>query len=122
MLKKKSTQLGSGGARLSSQHLGSRDSGSWCVRGQPGLQSEFQDSQDCCYTEKPCLDKKVGDELNESGNTLRDSLGVEQVERSQAQSEPHAKVWPKPAQRKHPIVCRTLGSRACTAAESFVRS
>ena len=26
------------------------------VRGQPGLQSEFQDSQDC-YTEKPCLEK-----------------------------------------------------------------
>jgi hypothetical protein len=25
------------------------------VRGQPGLQSEFQDSQD--YTEKPCLEK-----------------------------------------------------------------
>jgi hypothetical protein len=26
------------------------------VRGQPGLQSEFQDSQD--YTEKPCLEEK----------------------------------------------------------------
>jgi hypothetical protein len=26
------------------------------VRGQPGLQSEFQDSQG--YTEKPCLEKK----------------------------------------------------------------
>jgi hypothetical protein len=26
------------------------------VRGQPGLQSEFQDSQ--CYTEKPCLKKQ----------------------------------------------------------------
>jgi hypothetical protein len=26
------------------------------VQGQPGLQSEFQDSQD--YTEKPCLEKK----------------------------------------------------------------
>jgi hypothetical protein len=26
------------------------------VRGQPGLQREFQDSQD--YTEKPCLEKK----------------------------------------------------------------
>jgi hypothetical protein len=28
-----------------------------CVRGQPGLQSEFQDSQG--YTEKNCLEKKV---------------------------------------------------------------
>jgi hypothetical protein len=27
------------------------------VRGQPGLQSEFQDSQG--YTEKPCLEKKI---------------------------------------------------------------
>jgi hypothetical protein len=26
------------------------------VRGQPGLQSAFQDNQD--YTEKPCLEKK----------------------------------------------------------------
>jgi hypothetical protein len=28
----------------------------FCVRGQPDLQSEFQDSQG--YTEKPCLGKK----------------------------------------------------------------
>jgi hypothetical protein len=28
----------------------------FCARGQPGLQSEFQDSQG--YTEKPCLRKK----------------------------------------------------------------
>ena len=31
------------------------------VQGQPGLQSEFQDSQNCytemLYTEKPCLEK-----------------------------------------------------------------
>jgi hypothetical protein len=27
----------------------------FCVRGQPGLWSEFQDSQS--YTEKPCLEK-----------------------------------------------------------------
>jgi hypothetical protein len=32
-----------------------RQADSW-VRGQPGLQSEFQDSQG--YTEKPCLKKK----------------------------------------------------------------
>jgi hypothetical protein len=42
---------GSGGTRLSSQHLGGR--GRWISK--PGLQSEFQDSQG--YTEKPCLDK-----------------------------------------------------------------
>jgi hypothetical protein len=28
----------------------------WRVRGQPGLQSEFQDSQG--YTDEPCLEKK----------------------------------------------------------------
>lgn len=27
------------------------------IQGQPGLQSEFQDTQDC-YTEKPCLGKR----------------------------------------------------------------
>ena len=31
------------------------EAGDFWVRGQPGLQSEFQDSQD--YTEKPCLKK-----------------------------------------------------------------
>jgi hypothetical protein len=28
----------------------------FCIRGQPGLQSEFQDSQG--YTEKPCLENQ----------------------------------------------------------------
>jgi hypothetical protein len=32
------------------------EAGGFLVRGQPGLQSEFQDSQG--YTEKPCLEKK----------------------------------------------------------------
>jgi hypothetical protein len=36
--------------------LGRQRQADFCVRGQPGLQSEFQDSQD--YTEKPCLEKK----------------------------------------------------------------
>jgi hypothetical protein len=31
------------------------------VRGQPDLQSEFQDSQG--YTEKPCLEKKKKEDL-----------------------------------------------------------
>ena len=32
------------------------EAGGFLSRGQPGLQSEFQDSQD--YTKKPCLEKK----------------------------------------------------------------
>jgi hypothetical protein len=32
------------------------EAGGFFVRGQPGLQSEFQDSQG--YTEKPCLEKE----------------------------------------------------------------
>ena len=36
--------------------LGSQRQADFWVRGQPGLQSEFQDSQG--YTEKPCLKKK----------------------------------------------------------------
>jgi hypothetical protein len=34
------------------------------VRGQPGLQSEFQDSQG--YTEKPCLEKPNQTKLNQT--------------------------------------------------------
>jgi hypothetical protein len=36
--------------------LGRQRQADFSVRGQPGLQSEFQDSQG--YTEKPCLGKK----------------------------------------------------------------
>jgi hypothetical protein len=36
--------------------LGRQRQADFCVRDQPGLQSEFQDSQG--YTEKPCLEKK----------------------------------------------------------------
>jgi hypothetical protein len=38
-----------------------RQAGFW-VRGQPGLQSEFQDSQS--YTEKPCLENKNNKKTN----------------------------------------------------------
>jgi hypothetical protein len=37
----------------------------FCVRGQPGLQSEFQDSQG--YTEKPCLEKPKKKRKKEKG-------------------------------------------------------
>jgi hypothetical protein len=43
---------GSGGAHLALERQRQAD---FSVRGQPGLQSEFQDSQE--YTEKPCLEK-----------------------------------------------------------------
>jgi hypothetical protein len=36
--------------------LGRQRQAGFCVRGQPGLQSVFQDIQS--YTEKPCLGKK----------------------------------------------------------------
>jgi hypothetical protein len=36
--------------------LGRQRQVDFCVRGQPGLQSEFQDSQG--YTEKPCPEKQ----------------------------------------------------------------
>jgi hypothetical protein len=35
--------------------LGRQRQADFCVRGQPGLQNEFQDGQG--YTEKPCLEK-----------------------------------------------------------------
>jgi hypothetical protein len=40
---------------LCSAYLNMRQADFW-VRGQPGLQSEFQDSQS--YTKKPCLKKQ----------------------------------------------------------------
>ena len=41
------------------------------VQGQPGLQSEFQDSQG--YTEKPCLEKQKQTNIIESSNLALDS-------------------------------------------------
>jgi hypothetical protein len=37
------------------------------VRGQPGLQTEFQDSQG--YTEKPCLENKTSKQANKQTKT-----------------------------------------------------
>jgi hypothetical protein len=42
--------------------LGRQRQADFWVRGQPGLQSEFQDSQD--YTEKPCLEKPKTKQTN----------------------------------------------------------
>jgi hypothetical protein len=49
-------QPGSGGARLLIPALGRQKQADFWVPGQPGLQSEFQDSQG--YIEKPCLKKQ----------------------------------------------------------------
>ena len=38
------------------------------VRGQPGLQSEFQDSQG--YTEQPCLEKTKQNKTNKQKKSL----------------------------------------------------
>jgi hypothetical protein len=46
--------------------LGRQKQADFCVRGQPGLQSEFQDSQG--YTEKPCLEKKQKQTNNNNKN------------------------------------------------------
>jgi hypothetical protein len=43
--------------------LGRQRQEDFWVRGQPGLQSEFQDSQG--YAEKPCLKKKKKTEVSE---------------------------------------------------------
>jgi hypothetical protein len=42
--------------------LGRQRQADFWVRGQPGLQSEFQDSQG--YTEKPCLEKQTNKQTN----------------------------------------------------------
>ena len=47
--------------------LGRQRQGNFWVRGQPGLQSEFQDSQG--YTEKPCLKKTKTKTKNKNKET-----------------------------------------------------
>jgi hypothetical protein len=43
-------------AHVFNPSTGEAEAGGFLVRGQPGLQSVFQDSQG--YTEKPCLEKQ----------------------------------------------------------------
>ena len=47
--------------------LGRQRQADFWVRGQPGLQSEFQDSQS--YTEKPCLKKNKNKNKNKKKKT-----------------------------------------------------
>jgi hypothetical protein len=49
--------------------LGRQRQADFWVRGQPGLQSEFQDSQG--YTEKPCLEKQNTIKQNKNNNKNR---------------------------------------------------
>jgi hypothetical protein len=58
---KKFVRAGRGGIPLIPA-LGRQRQADFGVRGQPGLQSEFQDSQD--YTEKSCLEKPKTNKKN----------------------------------------------------------
>jgi hypothetical protein len=53
--------------------------------GQPGLQSEFQDSQD--YTEKSCLEKKEEKGEGEGRRDQREGGGQGRVEREGKEGE-----------------------------------
>jgi hypothetical protein len=72
------------------------------VRGQPGLQSEFQDSQG--YTEKPCLENKTKQKnknifrnLSASSNTFKIShaYGTNKLQNSLSEEGnfAHRKIW-----------------------------
>jgi hypothetical protein len=52
--------------------LGRQRQADFCVRGQPGLQSEFQDSQG--YTEKPCLKKQTNKQTNQQTNNNKNTM------------------------------------------------
>jgi hypothetical protein len=56
--------------------LGRQRQADFGVRGQPGLQSEFQDSQG--YTEKPCL--KTNKQTNNNNKKHRQLLGLRDQE------------------------------------------
>jgi hypothetical protein len=53
-----------------------RQEGFW-VQGQPGLQSEFQDSQG--YTEKPCLEKQKTKQQAKFPKTARFQLVTTEI-------------------------------------------
>jgi hypothetical protein len=55
--------------------LGRQRQADFWVRGQPGLQSEFQDSQG--YTEKPCLEKNKNKKQNKQTNRTNLSHSVQ---------------------------------------------
>jgi hypothetical protein len=46
----------------------------FCIRGQPGLQSEFQDSQG--YTEKPCLKKTKQNKTKKQSKTNKQTKNL----------------------------------------------
>ena len=48
--------------------LGRQRQADFCVRGQPGLQSEFKDSQG--YTEEPCLEKQKQKEKRDQNKDI----------------------------------------------------
>jgi hypothetical protein len=55
--------------------LGRQRQADFWVQGQPGLQSEFQDSQG--YTEKPCLEKqKTNKQTKKEMNMCENELNV----------------------------------------------
>jgi hypothetical protein len=64
--------------------LGRQRQVNFWVRGQPGLQSEFQDSQG--YTEKPCLEKQTNKQTNKKPGTCIFDPGVP-TERWKVQTE-----------------------------------
>jgi hypothetical protein len=65
------------------------------VRGQPGLQSEFQDSQG--YTEKPCLEKKQNQPTNQTNNKILSQNKISSVvEHVLSLQDPRSCPWQHP--------------------------
>jgi hypothetical protein len=61
--------------------LGRQRQADFCIQGQPGLQSEFQDSQG--YTEKPCLKKnkktKTNNNKRQTNKRMSASITISQA-------------------------------------------
>jgi hypothetical protein len=67
--------------------LGRQKQGEFWVRGQPGLQSKFQDSQG--YTEKPYLENKINKQTTATKNQDFQALGGAESEGKAIQRLPH---------------------------------
>jgi hypothetical protein len=68
--------------------LGRQRQVDFCVRGQPGLQSKFQDSQG--YTEKPCLEKQKQKQKPKKTKKKGRERGEGRVEKEKAREEARA--------------------------------
>jgi hypothetical protein len=77
--------------------LGRQRQADFWVRGQPCLQSEFQDSQD--YTEKPCLKKPTNQPNQTKPNQTKPKQNKTKQNKTKQKTDMHSNTIPAKANR-----------------------